>query len=86
MRPLSLITIGVFAAWTGTARGDGIDLHDWYRRAETLVQSVIGNPAAADREVMAPSGNIDPKMAFEPPRPVGTMRIIRPPASGAWQH
>jgi hypothetical protein len=41
------------------------------------VQSLLGEDRG--REVIAPSGQIDPKMAIEPPHASGTMRIIRPP-------
>jgi hypothetical protein len=77
MRAAWLIAVAILAAPVAGARADGFDLRDLYRRTEALVRSVVGPHSGP--EVIAPPGNIDPKMAFEPPRPAGTMRVIRPP-------
>ena len=77
MRAAGLVAAVFIAAPIAGARADGIDLRDLYRRTEALVQSLTGQ--GSGREVIAPPGNIDPKMAFEPPRATGTMRVIRPP-------
>lgn len=77
MRAAGLLAVVVIAAPIGGARAESFALGDLYRRTEALVQSLIGQDSG--REVIAPSGNIDPKMAFAPRYPLGTMRVIRPP-------
>ena len=77
MRAAGLIAVAILAAPVADARAGSFDLNDLYRRTEALVQSLIG-PSHGGREVIAPPGNIDPKMAFDPPSPSGTMLIIRP--------
>ena len=77
MRAAALIAVAILVGPVAGARAESFDLRDIYRRTETLVQSLLGDDRG--REVIAPPGNIDPRMAFEPPRPTGTMRIIRPP-------
>ena len=81
MRAAGLIAAAVLAAPIAGAHAEGLDLRDVYRRTEALVQSLIGGDRG--REVIAPPGHIDPKMAFEPPHASGTMRIIRPSARPA---
>jgi hypothetical protein len=76
MRPAGLLAAVVIAAPIAGARADGIDLRDLYRRTEALVQSLTGQDSG--REVIAPPGNIDPKMAFAPPGHSGMMQVIRP--------
>lgn len=80
MRASGLAAIMLLAICTGAARAEPFDAQDLVRRAEALAQSLIGR-SAADREVIAPPANIDPKMALVPPRPRGTMQIITPPGS-----
>ena len=77
MRAAGLIAVTVLAAPIAGAHAEGLDLRDVYRRTEAFVQSLLGEDGG--REVIAPPGRIDPKMAFEPPHAFGTMRIIRPP-------
>lgn len=72
-----LIAIAILAVPAAAARAEGFDLSDLYRRTEALARSVLGQ--GQSREVIVPPGNIDPRMAFEPPRAGGTMRVIRPP-------
>jgi hypothetical protein len=67
----------VAAVFSGCAHAEALDARDLYRRAEALVQSLIGGHPA-DREIIKPSGNMDPQMALVPP-PDGTMRMIAPP-------
>jgi hypothetical protein len=76
MRAAGLVAAVFIAAPIAGARADGIDLRDLYRRTEALVQSLTGQ--GSGREVIAPPGNIDPKMAFAPPVHSGTMQVIRP--------
>ena len=76
MRATGLLAVLVIAAPIAGARAEGFDLRDLYRHTEALVQSLIGQDSG--REVIAPPGNIDSKMAFAPRPPLGTMRIIRP--------
>jgi len=76
MRAAGLLAVVVIAVPIAGARADGIDLRDLYRRTEGLVQSLIGQDSG--REVVAPPGNIDPRMGFAPPRSSGTMWVIRP--------
>jgi hypothetical protein len=76
---IALAAASVANASLGGARAEGFDLQDWYRRTEALVQSLTGPPPGIGRDIIAPPGNIDPKMAFEPPQPSGTLRIIPPP-------
>jgi hypothetical protein len=78
MRAAGLIAIAILAAPIAGARAESFEVQDIYRRTEALVQSLLGPGRNNDREVIAPPGDIDPKMAFEP-RAAGTMRIIRPP-------
>jgi hypothetical protein len=79
MRAMGLIAVAILAAPVGGARADGVGVGDLYRRTEALVQSLLGADRDRGGEVIAPPGNIDPKMAFEPPVVAGRMRIIRPP-------
>jgi hypothetical protein len=79
MRAMGLIAVAILAATGGAARADSFDVGDLFRRTEGLVQSVLGPGQDRGREVIVPPGNIDPRMAFEPPDASGTLRIIRPP-------
>ena len=72
------VAIAAAASIVG-AHAEGFDLRELYRRSESLAQSLVAPRPDTGREIIAPPGNIDPKMAFEPPRPLGTMRIIHPP-------
>ncbi len=83
-------TIALAAIPLGVAHGDSVESRAWCwnwpqdvtRRAAALVQSLVARPAdpeVADPEVIAPRADIDPQMAFVPPQPQGTMRIIVPP-------
>jgi hypothetical protein len=60
----------------GSAEARSFDAPDWFRHARAWVQALLGAPPA-DREIIAPSGNVDPQMAVAPPE-AGTLRIIRP--------
>ncbi|HTV91014.1 MAG TPA: hypothetical protein VME41_18525 [Stellaceae bacterium] len=53
----------------------------WCRKAEALLQHWLGERPARSGDVIAPSADIDPQMALEPPGPQGVLRIIRPQAS-----
>lgn len=66
----------VLVAIAGSAEAEALDVHDLYRKAEALVQSMFGGPPA-EYEMIKPPGNIDPKMALAPPTG-GTMRLIEP--------
>jgi hypothetical protein len=79
MRAAALIAVAILAIPVAGARADSFDVGDLYRRTEALAQSLLGPGPGRGREVIAPPGNIDPKMAFEPPGVAGTMRVIRPP-------
>jgi hypothetical protein len=50
----------------------------WCRKAEALAQRWLGRPVSRDNDIIAPPAGIDPQMALAPPRPGGTLRIIRP--------
>jgi hypothetical protein len=76
MRAAGLLAVAILAVPIAGARADGFDLRELYRSTEALVRSVVGQDRG--REVIAPPGDIDPKMAFAPPHPLGTMRVIRP--------
>ena len=83
MRRTGLIAIAmaIAAATTGAAQAGSCDTWAWCRHAQAAIQSLIGKLGAPDPEIIAPSGDIDPKMALLPPPRQGTMRVIRPPAS-----
>jgi hypothetical protein len=73
-----LTAIAVSAALRpGLAAAEDLDAPAIMRRAEALVQSLIGNPPA-DHEVIRPPGDIDPKMALAPPGG-GTLQLVVPP-------
>lgn len=78
MRAAGFLAVAVIAAPIAGARADGFDLRDLYRRTQILARSLLGPGQDSSSAVIAPPGNIDPKMAFEPPRPAGTLRVIRP--------
>lgn len=69
------LALGVLSM--NVAQAEGLDVRDWRRQAEALVQSLIDR-GRADREVIVPPVNIDPKMALVPSQQ-GRMRIIVPP-------
>lgn len=77
MRLTGFAALTVIAAAAGVAQAAPRDAPAWYQRAHEWVQQLLGAPAS-DREVIAPSANIDPMMAIAPPQPQGTMRIITP--------
>jgi len=82
MYRIGFAALALAAISAGVAHADALDARDLYRRAEAVVQSLAGALAggpAADREVIAPPGNIDPQMALSPPQPRGAMRVITPP-------
>ena len=78
MRRAALIAVVILAAPAGGARAESFDLGEAYRRTEALVQSLFGPRPDRGGEVIAPPGNIDAKMAFDPPRTGGAMPVIRP--------
>jgi hypothetical protein len=78
MRAAGLIAVAIVAAPLTGARAGDFDIQDLYHRTEALVRSLIGPARDRGREVIAPPRDIDSKMAFEPSRPAGTMRVIRP--------
>ena len=67
----------VAAVVSGGAHAEALDARDLYRRAEALVQSLIGD-RPVDRNMIKPPGNVDPQMALVPPQG-GMMRMIAPP-------
>jgi hypothetical protein len=78
MYRIGFAAIVFVAVSAGVAHAEALDAQDLYRRAEALVQSLFGGPAA-DHEIIAPPGHIDSRMALVPPQPGGTMRMIVPP-------
>ena len=70
----------VLLASVAAARAELFDARDWYRRIEAFTRSLV-EPARPDQDVIAPPGNIDPKMAIIPTTR-GAMRIIPPPSGG----
>lgn len=76
MYRIGLAALALAAVAVGRAEAAALDVHDLYRKAEALVQSLF-KPAAADHDVVKPPGNIDPKMALAPPEG-GTIRLIEP--------
>jgi hypothetical protein len=79
MRAAGLLAVAITAIPLASARADGFDVRDLYRRTQAMIESLADPGQGRGPEVIAPPGNIDPKMAFEPPRATGTMRVIRPP-------
>jgi hypothetical protein len=73
--PYAAVAI-MMAGWAGAAKAEALDVHSLYRKAEAMVQSLF-KPALADREVLKPPADIDPKMALAPPGG-GTLRLIEP--------
>lgn len=76
MYRIGLATIVLVALAGGRAEAEAFDVHDLYRQAAALVQSLF-EPAPADQEVVKPPGNIDPQMALAPPGG-GAMRLLEP--------
>ena len=76
MYRIGLAAIVLVALAGGPVKAEAFDVHDLYRKAEALVQSLF-KPAPADREVVRPPGTVDPRMALAPPTG-GTMRLIEP--------
>jgi hypothetical protein len=76
MYRIGMAAIVLVALAGGRADAETFDVHDLYRKAEALAQSLF-RPGPADREVIKPSGSIDPRMALAPP-PGGTMRLVEP--------
>jgi hypothetical protein len=79
MRAAALLAVAIAATPVAAARAETLDLYDLYRGTQALVRSLVGAPQGSGREIIEPPGNIDPKMAFAPPGPRGTLRIVRPP-------
>ncbi|HKS90235.1 MAG TPA: hypothetical protein VJR70_12405 [Stellaceae bacterium] len=75
MRGASLAAI-LLIMTAGSAEASSLDGTDWLRHARAWVQTLLAAPPA-DRDVIAPPGNIDPQMAVAPPA-FGALRIIRP--------
>ena len=78
MRVAGLFAVATLTVPMATAQAESWGLADLYGRTQMLAQSLFGRGQDSGREVIAPPGNIDPKMAFEPPGHSGTMRVIRP--------
>jgi hypothetical protein len=76
MYRIGLAAIVLVALAGGHAEAKAFDVHDLYRKAEALVQSLF-KPAPADHEVIKPPDDIDPRMALAPPAG-GTMRLVEP--------
>lgn len=76
MHRIAIVAIALVAVAGARAEAKPLDVHDLYRKAEALVQSLL-KPAPADREVIEAPGDIDRKMALAPPAG-GTMRLIEP--------
>jgi hypothetical protein len=76
MYRVAVAAVVLIAVAGGRAQAESFDVHDLYRTAAALVQSLF-KQAPADREIIEPPGNIDPKMALAPPGG-GTMRLIEP--------
>lgn len=74
---VAAVSIALGALSIDAAHAERLDAADWFRRAEALVQALVG-AARDDREIIAPPSDLDPKMALVPPLH-GTMRIIVPP-------
>jgi hypothetical protein len=85
MRGAAIFAIALASAAIGGTRADSAELPDWYREARTIVESLLPGPGA-DRDVIEPPAGIDPRMAYVPSPPQGTMRIIRPPMPGERWH
>ena len=82
MRAIGFVAIMLVAVPAHAGSTDGSDrARNWSRRFEALARSLTGE-RAADREVIRPSGNIDPKMVLVPRQNQGRMRIITPPGTG----
>lgn len=73
---IGLAAIVLLALAVGNARAEGFDPGALYRRAEAVVQSLLGK-SASDREVIKAPADIDRQMALTPPAG-GTMRLIEP--------
>jgi hypothetical protein len=73
-----LAAIVLASVFSTCAHAEALDARDLYRRAEALVQSLLGAPPA-DHEVINPPANIDPQMALVPPQSGGAMQLIVPP-------
>ncbi len=78
MYRIGLTVIVLIGVACGRVEAAALDVHDLYRRAEALAQSLF-RPPPADQEIIKPGGDMDPKMALAPPAG-GTMRLIEPPA------
>ena len=76
MHRAGLAAIVLAVAAGGHAQAETLGVHDLYRQAEALVQSIFG-PAVTDHEVVTPPRSIDSRMALAPPKG-GTLRLIEP--------
>ena len=79
MYRIGLAAIVLALVFSGCAHAEAFDARDLYRRAEALVQSLIGG-RPADHEIIKRPGNMDPQMALAPPKS-GMMRMLEPPES-----
>ena len=75
MRRIGLAALALLAA-SGSVQAKEFDADRAYRRMERLMQSWLAPKGG--HEIIAPPGDIDPRMAIKPPRQ-GTMRVITPP-------
>jgi hypothetical protein len=78
MRAAGLAAIVLSLLAEGAAPADARDISGWRQEAAAWVHALLGE-RPADREIIAPPDQIDPKMALAPPQPGGTMRVITPP-------
>jgi hypothetical protein len=77
----AIMLVAVSAGMAHAERGDPDWAWDWSRQIEALARSLAGE-RAADREIIRPPANIDPKMAVGPRYDQGRMRTIVPPGAG----
>jgi hypothetical protein len=67
--------VAVLLGASGLAVSDSAE--DWYRRALSVIEAA-GGIVLADRDVLVPPGDVDPRMPVVPPPDTGPMPIIRP--------
>lgn len=77
---LAAAAVIVLCSPAASARADCLGVSDALHRVEATVQSLIAGQPKADHDVIAPPGDVDPKMALAPPQ-AGIMRIIPPPSA-----
>jgi len=76
------LAAAVFVLAGGGASADPFAPGEWVRQGEALLRSLASGFSGGDPEVIAPPGNVDPKMALVPSAPQAPMRVIAPPGSG----